>query len=282
MPTHTRIDTFTPHDIPFAVALATGFGWTTSAAWFRALVAHDPDGCFVARNGNRAIAMVTTTCYAQSAWVGNLMVSPQTGRLGLGTTLLEHALDHLERRDIRSIHLDADPPGRRIYERHGFGPRFLSRRFRLAGPSRSRSAAAMPLPLDELPAIAALDLEAFGDDRLRLLHLLRGEAESAFSTRRADRMAGYAFLTATGSSVSLGPWIAEDRAAAGELLAVADGHRADRTLRVGVPDPNRDAVALLQAWGFEETQPSLRMTRGTTEPEGMPERIFGIAYGAMG
>jgi GNAT superfamily N-acetyltransferase len=269
-------------DVAFADELAASFGWTTCAGWFRALLAHDPDGCFVARVGDRAVAMVTTTRYARSAWVGNLMVSPQSGTLGLGTALLERALDHLDARGVATIHLDADPPGRRIYERHGFVTQFASRRFRSMRPPRDASTSAVPLPLHDLPAVAKLDLDAFGDDRRRLLQLLHAEAECALAVRRANRIVGYAVLTATNAGVYLGPWVAEDPAAAAELLAAADRHRGDRTLKLGVPGPNRGAVALLQSWGFEETPASLRMTRGTSAQPGMCEQIFGLGNGAVG
>jgi GNAT superfamily N-acetyltransferase len=276
------IGTMSPHDISFAVDLATSFGWATCAGWFRALLAHGPDGCFVARIGERPVAMVTTTRYARSAWVGNLIVSPEKGKLGLGTALLEHALDHLDALGVATVHLDADPPGRRIYDRHGFLPRFLSRRFRLTGPTRDASTTAVALPRGDLASIANLDRDAFGDDRLRLVRLLRVEADEAFAVWRARRVAGYALVTVTNTGVHVGPWVAEDRDVAMDLLAAADGFRGERTLSVGVAGPNRDAVALLESRGFEERPASLRMTRGALADVGNCQRVFGIGNGAIG
>jgi len=276
------IQIFAEHDVAFAVSLATGFGWTTSPAWFRVFLSHDPAGCFVARIGDEPIGMVTTTRYTTSAWVGYLMVSPQRGRLGLGTKLLEHALDHLDMLGVATVQLDADPPGVRIYQRHGFVEQFQSRRFRLVGPAQRRLAAAVPLTPDELPAAARLDLESLGDDRTRLLGLLYQGAEAAFCVRRQGRLSGYALLIPSRVGVHLGPWIAEDRSAAAELLAAALRRSAGRAVTVGVPGPNRDAVDLLRACRFEEEPASIRMTRGKPCCGGMGRQIFGLGSGAIG
>ena len=55
------------------------------------------EGCFIAEVDNRRVRMITTTRYARSAWVGNLIVVPERRRQGIGETLMAHAIDLLKR-----------------------------------------------------------------------------------------------------------------------------------------------------------------------------------------
>jgi ribosomal protein S18 acetylase RimI-like enzyme len=281
-PTAPIIDVFTERDVTFAVGLATAFGWTIGPHSLKALIAHDPGGCFVARISSQPVGVVTTTCYVSSGWVGYLMVSPHTGRLGLGTLLLEHALHHLDARGLETVRLDADRPGLRIYERHGFVAQFPSRRFRLSGPAHCTSSTAAPLRTRDLQAVAEVDRESFGDDRTRLLWLLFAGAEAAFSVWRAAHLAGYALLIPTNTGVHLGPWVATDSLSATQLLVAAIQQRGARALTVGVPGPNLEAVAMLKRWGFEEEHASLRMARGKLKCGGKPGLVFGVGSGAFG
>ena len=277
-----RIRLFTAQDVPYAVRQATEFGWTTAPHWFTVLVEHDPRGCFLAEIDGQPVGMVTTARYGSSAWLGYLMVSPQRGALGLGTILLEYGLGYLDASGVETVLLDADPPGVRIYARHGFAKRFPSRRFRLLGSARRPATAAVCLTPDDVPAMTRLDLESFGDDRACLLALMYPTAEAAYCVRRHGRLVGYALLIASGAGVQLGPWIAEDRSAAEELLAAAVRQRADREMTVGVPGTNDAAIALLEECGFQEKPASMRMTRGQATNVCVGPQVYGLGNGAIG
>ncbi|MBP1621192.1 MAG: GCN5-related N-acetyltransferase [Acidobacteria bacterium] len=260
-------------DLDFAVAQSEREGWTTSRAWFEALLAHDGDGGFVAEVDGRRVGLATTTRYAQSGWIGNLIVLPAHRGGGLGSRLFERCLDRLRATGLATIRLEADPPGVNIYRRFGFADEFTSLRFRRAGPAPEGARGVVRLDAAALPAIARCDAIAFGDDRARFLGLLHGRAEAAFGVPAGDGVGGYALV---------GPLVADDPGIAERLLhaclAVADG----RLVTIDIPGPNRAAVTLVRALGFEETAPSLRMILGVRHAGGDLERNVALATGATG
>ena len=132
------IRTFGADDFGFASEQTAREGWDATAELFELCLAHDPGGSFVAEAGGQRVGMVTTTCYQRSGWIGNLIVPPEHRRQGIGERLMKHALEHLLRRGVRTIRLEADPPGIGIYRRLGFVDEFESPRFvRPPGPCES-------------------------------------------------------------------------------------------------------------------------------------------------
>ena len=277
-----RIRRLTAGDLDFAVAQSDREGWTTSRAWFEVLLAHDPDGGFVAEADGKAVGLATTTRFAQSGWIGNLIVLPEHRGGGLGSRLFERGLDRLRDAGVATVRLEADPPGVNIYRRFGFADEFTSLRFRRAGPAPEGAKGVVRLDAAALPAIARCDATAFGDDRARFLGLLHGRAEAAFGVPAGDGVGGYALVIPTLGGVHIGPLVADDPGIAERLLhaclAVADG----RLVTIDIPGPNRAAVTLVRALGFEETAPSLRMILGVRQAGGDLERNVALATGATG
>ena len=277
-----EIRPFTASDIEFALMQTAREGWGATRALFETCLAHDPEGCFIAEEDGGRVGMITTTRYAQTGWVGNLVVVPERRRQGLGRQLMSHVIARLTDRGVRAICLEADPMGIRLYRRLGFVDQFESRRFRREPPHQAKPSSADRLGARDLPTIAGFDTAAFGDDRSRLLAVLFGKAKAAYWIRDNPGPRGYAFVLPTASGVSIGPWVAVDRQAADNLLRRILAEFAHHPLVIGVPNINRAAAELFESQGFQQTAPSLRMFRGEPGSAGNPTRIFGIANGAMG
>ncbi len=274
---------FEPRDVDFAVEQCIREGWTVSPSWFRLYLEHDPAGCLVAEAEGRVAGMVTTACYAESGWVGNLIVSPEHRRGGLGTRLMRAALELLERRGISTVRLEADPPGMGIYRRLGFVSEVESLRFQRRGPQpRVVPEAAETLGEESLPEVAAFDRPRFGDDRGRMLALLLADAEAAFQLRREGALAGYAMLRATASGLVIGPWVAVDRTAAAALLGAALARCGDADVTLGLPAACSNGQQLLAEHSFTATPSSFRMVRGEVAVRGEPASVYAIASGAIG
>lgn len=280
MPVNVRL--FRVEDIDFALAQATREGWESTAAMFGICLAHDPEGCFIAEVDNRRVGMITTTRYARSAWIGNLIVVPERRRQGIGETLMAHAINQLKRCGMRTIRLEGDPLGIGIYRRLGFVDQFDSLRFRKDPPHAACRLDAMHLHKDDLHAAAALDRAGFGDDRGRLLEMLLELACGAYSARVNGRVEGYAMALPSAAGVRLGPAVAASPAVASELLDSVLADFPDLAIVVGVPSVNRATVALLEERGFAPAPSSLRMQWGAAEAEGESEKLVAIANGAMG
>ena len=85
-------------DIEFGLVQTGREGWDPTVELFRVWLAHDAAGDFVAEIAGRPVGLVTTTCYARTAWIGNLIVVPEHRRQGIGRTLMKRALAHLASR----------------------------------------------------------------------------------------------------------------------------------------------------------------------------------------
>lgn len=281
-PAGHRIRPLEPADLDFAVAQSAREGWTTSRAWFEALLTHDPAGCFAVEAVGERVALATTTRFALTGWIGNLIVVPEHRRAGLGSRLFAHCIETLRASGVATVRLEADPPGVNIYRRFGFVDEFTSLRFRIRAAVSAFPAGVTSLDAAALPKIARCDLAGFGDDRRRFLGLLLERAEAVFGVPSGDGVAGYAVLIPTLGGVHVGPLVAGEPALAGELLAACLATAAGRPVTVDVPEPNRDAVRLVHELGFEETAPCLRMVWGERRAAGDVARNFALATGATG
>lgn len=278
-----RIRSFTRDDIEFALAQTAREGWHATAEQFELALMHDSDGCFIAESAGAPVGMITTTCYAVSAWIGHLIVVPDYRRRGLGERMIAYALDYLARRGYSTVRLEADPMGVGIYRRLGFERQFRSLRFRSDPPHNPiLTGTGNVVPCGDGQQLAAVDRHAFGDDRQRLLAGLVAKARATFAYQSPGEIQGYAVVFPSAVGVHLGPWIATDREVAASLIDRVLTDFAETSIIVGVSETNRDAIDLLKDRGFRETESSLRMIRGGPAPDGNSERLFAIANGAMG
>lgn len=65
-----------------------------------------------------------------------VLVHPDLRRLGIGTRLLQHAIEHLQRQGSPSIKLDATSTGRKVYVPIGFVDECVVSRFEGIAPNR--------------------------------------------------------------------------------------------------------------------------------------------------
>ena len=278
----TAIRAFAKADIEFALAQTGREGWDTTAELFETCLAHDPEGGFIAEAGGRRIGMVTTTSYARSAWIGNLIVVPEYRGQGLGRRLATCAMTYLSSRGTRTIRLEADPPGVKIYRGLGFVDESESLRFQLAPGGGRGSTAVERMSSADLPALAAFDAEHFGDRRGRLLELLFRQATATYCLRDGGEIHGYAFTVPSTLGVRLGPFVAADQQAGETLLRSVMADWAEARIVLGVPGENDAAIALFESHGFARSTPCLRMIHGDREAAARSRCIFAIANGAMG
>lgn len=278
----TVIRGFNRADIPFALEQTGREGWDATAEFFETLLKHDPGGCFIAVRGDQPAGMVTTTRYSGSAWIGNVIVPPQFRKESIGSSLMQHAIRHLEDIGVRCVRLEADPLGINIYRRLGFRDEYESPRFRNDHAVFHAPTDAAPLQDSDLQDACQLDRRVFGDDRSRLLSILFHKRVAAYRAPRSGPMAGFIFLQDSRAGYRLGPWVANDAEIARTLLSAAGSGLPARPVVVALPGVNRMGLELLAACGFRQTPSSLRMFRGARLACGAPECVYGLAGGAIG
>lgn len=263
-------------DVGAGMRLKDLAGWNqTSVDWERFLSA-SPDGCFVAEAEGRVVGTVTTIVYqGRFAWIGMVLVDPEFRGRGIGTRLLNRAIEDLDSRRIPTLKLDATPQGKPIYEKLGFVSEYEIERWTLDRPARGTTAQALRSPtLDDL---LELDSEVFGADRSALLRTLVSAApDFTLAVREGEALAGYAFGRRGSVADHLGPWTAQQESAVRELLEEFLARSSRDKVFVDCLKSNPFAKTLLQARGFEFSRPLTRMYRGPNNHPGRPEWLCAV------
>jgi len=281
----TVIRYFEPEDLDFADKQKEREGWAASRDQFKVYLKHDPDGCFVAVADNQPVGMVTTTCFGQSGWVGNLIVEPEFRSRGIGRTLMEHAIDCLHSKGAKTARLEADPPGVPLYRKLGFVDEFESCRFKLPESKERRTphdSAVEAMTIRDLDEVAALDTDIVGPNRRRFLELKFFAAERALVRRRNGKIMAWLLASDSNHGYRVAPCVALEPEDARCLFAAAISAASGRPVLIGMPALNTDALDMLTAMGFEKGASSFRMRLGPAIDTGDPTRVYAIASGAAG
>jgi len=270
-----RMRQMTRQDIADGMRLKGLAQWNqTEADWERFLSA-SPGGCFVAEIDCRVVGTAATIIYEDRfAWIGMVLVDPGLRNRGIGSALLQMAIEHLESRSIACMKLDATPQGKPIYEKLDFVSEYEIERWTLKRPpARVKWEGLSP----ELHEVLQVDREVFGADRSALLRSLSESApDFAQILRPQTGVTGYAFGRRGSLADELGPWIAHEEQAAAELLDSFLARSSSELVLVDCLKSNSWATGLVRARGFEFGRPLTRMYRGDNIFPGRPDIVCGI------
>jgi len=267
------ISVMTRADIAFAQSMTDAERWGYLRRDFEDLITFEPEGCFVARDGDRRVGVVTSTSYGTYAFVGTLIVDESRRNMGIGRSLLEHAIGFLRDKGVRTIELDGVFQATSLYRRLGFRDKYLSLRF-FRPPARPDWVEGPPITAPSQD-IVKFDLEKTGIERGRIIRrYLQEFGESAFSLRDGGLRA-YTFARPRGGgTMGIGPFVADDDHAAERLMARVVTKYSEDGISLGVPDQKQTMVRLLPDLGFRYEVPSLRMYWG--DRKDYEPHIYGI------
>lgn len=243
------MDALTLDEIPAALALSTQAGWNQTPEDWRRLLALSPDGCFAGRLDGRLVATATSASPAPGIrWIGMVLVDESCRGQGLGTRMLERALERTD----GIVGLDATDLGRPLYLKLGFQD--VAPIDRWGG---ALGLAPLDLPSPSIERILEIDAAALGVDRSVLLRRLASEP----NVKALAVDDGYALLRPGREHLHLGPIVARDPR---PLLRGAARAAAGRTLIVDVPRTEANE-ALFREAGLTPRRRLMRMTRGTSK-----------------
>jgi len=282
-PRAMRLRTMTTADIHAGMHLKDISGWNqTEHDWQRFLNA-SPNGCFVAEVDGRVVGTVATISYQDKfAWVGMVLVDPEHRGRGIGTYLLEQAVEFLDATKIPTIKLDATPLGKPLYEKMGFATEYEVERLIL-----KRSFPDVPFSRDavlkqrvanaQLEAILRLDGDYFGADRGSLLVSLDHEApEFTLAAVQDGYVAAYMFGRKGSFADHIGPWASEDPRWSRQLLTSFLQRSSRDTVIADCLKSNSSAGHLLREHGFSYSRPLTRMYRGANRFPGNHKDLCAI------
>ncbi|MBZ5564427.1 MAG: GNAT family N-acetyltransferase [Acidobacteriia bacterium] len=268
-----KLRLMTLQDIPAGMRLKEIAGWNQMPADWERFLNASPDACFIAECEGRVVGTVTTISYEDRfSWIGMVLVDPDFRGRGIGTRLLEKAISHLDARGIPTLKLDATPQGKPIYEKLGFVSEYEIERWALR---RAAGCAPTAEPaVEDLTTILALDHQVFGASRGDLLRSLANCApQFVCVARHGTEILGYAFGRRGSLADHLGPWIAQDESAVGDLLETFLRRSHRDTVFVDCLQSNPWARSLLRAHGFGLSRPLTRMFRGPNAHPGRPSLV---------
>jgi predicted N-acetyltransferase YhbS len=278
----------TESDLGAADELRRLIGWNQTLEDWRRLLELEPQGCFIALRDQAMVGTVTTTAYGQAlAWIGMVLVHPQHRRQGIAASLMRQALEHLQRRGVRSVKLDATPAGYPLYQRLGFVPEWTLTRCQrpakseLAAP-KSALAETRDLSAADWEAVDQVDAAAFGAPRSRLLRSLARHGRKALVWPANGAAAGWGLLRGGASADYLGPVVCPSAEGALALVAALLREVGPRPVIWDVPDPNDAAKAAAQRFGFRPLRPLTRMRLGPEAATSDARAQFAIADPAVG
>ncbi len=236
-----------------------------------------PAGCRVAVNEETVLGTVVTVSYdARFSWIGMVLVDATMRRHGIGTQLLREALQVL--RDEETVKLDATPAGREVYRKLDFIDEYCLSRMEtvvsgkglIASPARLMTAA-------DWRAVVGMDANVFGADRHTILEWMQaGAPEYAWVVEVQNEITGYCFGRHGHNFGQLGPVVAPDCNTAQQLVSACLREQIGRPFILDATQHNAEWARWLQAIGFIEQRPFIRMYRGTNRHPGWPENQFAI------
>ncbi|MGD0690145.1 MAG: GNAT family N-acetyltransferase [Candidatus Bathyarchaeia archaeon] len=243
-------------DIPYALRLTDQEKWGVTRADLLRILKLDPRGSFIAAKGSRRVGLITTTRYGRKlAWIGNVIVDRNYRGAHIGQSLVQIALEHLQKSNVKHIALYCFDENVRFYRRLGFirDAPFV----RLRGKStRAASLAHMAQQTLPLGGVLSLDRRAFGANRSQLIRMtLRSKSGWYLSSSNS-----YMLVKESKEMCEIGPWVSSKQPMdqASELLDLAVRVIGEKPIEVSCLR-NHPAYGLFRKHGFRVMSHGYRM-----------------------
>ena len=270
-------------EVGLAIDWAAAEGWNPGPHDGELFYATDPGGFFLGTLDGEPVACLSGVAYDESyGFLGLYIVKPEHRGKGFGLGIWQRATEYL---GGRNVGLDGVLAQQANYERSGFTLAY--RNVRYQGP---RPEAAVPPDADIVPIrtipfeeLLRYDTAHFPAPRRDFLERWIAQPDSAaVALRRGGALAGFGVVRTCRSGYKIGPLLADDAPAAERLLLALGGHVEEGApLFLDVPEPNREAVRLVESYGMTPSFETVRMySRG--EPEVGLERVFGVTTFELG
>jgi ribosomal protein S18 acetylase RimI-like enzyme len=280
---YVAIRTWKQADLDYITESIQREGWGHARRDVERCWSLEPKGCFVAESNSRLVGHVFSVLFGEIGWIGLLIVNPEKRGRGVGTALMEAAINSLETRGARTIKLEAVPEAAPLYRRLGFSDVLDSLRFHGVPQGNRRKARrneTLPVTNEaDIDEIAEFDARCFGANRLSVLRSLHHDfPQYCFYAKGNQGTTGYIMARKTLDGLWLGPWVCIDSRVAellfNRLLEAIEKETKD--LRLGLPAVNASATRLVEKHGFRLVGKSIHMIRGDMKNQGDVTCIYGI------
>lgn len=263
-------------------------GWGITRECVQVVQALDPQAYVLATDDSgRVVGVGFGVGFRASAWIGHLVVRPESRGGGVGRTMFERLLSRLKQLGRWPIYLTATQMGAPLYAKFGFIEDGGWTRWTIPETRQPEADVYQDHPEEvhvramidsDLSEVYRFDAERFGDHRGELLGLFHRlyPGEGLVACRPDGQVAGYVLR----GTLGLGPFVAQ---------ADAAGRLFDSALRMPLgkdqmhftfPDSNTAAARLCQAAGLVPVRRWLRMRLGDgCEPDDNELFNASVAHG---
>lgn len=267
-------------DVPAAMRLKTLAHWNQVPEDWRLCFRLAPESCLGLTQSGRLLGTAVTLRYPTSvAWIGMVLVDPDFRRMGLGTRLMEAALD--KACDDTWTLLDAAPAGRPLYQKLGF--RDIGTILRLCGTVRAKvtpESDASPLDDEGLEAMIAADAAVAECDRSALIKgLYQRSPDLAMGLQRQGQWTAFCIGRQGSDFLQLGPLLADSEEDAIELIRAVLNAVPSQPIMLDVPAVHTRLLHFLESAGLRAQRSFTRMVKG---PSPHPGRIADGWYACAG
>jgi len=272
-------------DIRYVTESVNREGWGYTLQDIERCWRYEPNGCFLAEIQHKPVGHVFSIGYGKMGWIGLLIVNPEKRGKGIGTILMQTAINYLQKAAAETIRLEAAEKAVSLYKRLGFEEEFVSLRFskqlkqeEMEKPKRNKVAKIFRIQEKDVEGIAQFDAPFFGANRLRVLQSLYiDQPQHCLVAKEKQKTLGYIMSRKISNTHRIGPWVCQNLEIAEKLMVkYISTIKEDTELRLGMPILNKDGIKLMKKLGFQLTHKSLRMFWGKHNHKGDPTGIYGI------
>jgi len=269
----------TPADVGPATEALLRDDWGDRRIHLGFAAAHPECRAFVADADGAIVGTGIATLNGAVGWIGTIWVDPAWRRHGLGMGLTQATIDAAEGAGCRTLVLVATEAGQRMYEPMGF---VVQTTYRILEAPGLASAPADPrvraFRVSDLAAMAALDLDATGEDRGHLLAAFAKPDTTLCLDRPDGTLGGFVIRAPWGGGATIAP-------ALDDALAILRARRLaagpEKRVRAGLLATNDAGLELLARDGWVEAWHAPRLVRG--DPlHWHPDAIWGQFNHAIG
>ena len=252
-------------DFQFATKLANTMDWNMATEDFKFMTSLEPEGCFVAFHGEERVGISTTISFGKVGWFGNLIVKEKYRNMGVGSLLVQHALNYLKSRGVQTIGLYAYPNLIHFYGNLGFN---LDEKFSVlhAETLGSLTSEALPSPRKrQIEAIEEFDSRCFGGNRKKLLEsIILEEGNLSYFKSKGVEVVGYVAATVNEKMAWVGPLVCRENKvdAAVMLFKAVLADLTGKSVYTVLPKKEAALADMLFSVGFREDFSVSRMFLG--------------------
>jgi GNAT superfamily N-acetyltransferase len=272
----------TPEDIAALHELTVSVGWPHRPRDLAFLI-EVGDGFVACDEIGRAVgSAMYFPMGADFATIGMMMTTPRLQFQGAGRWLLHKVLERCAGRDLR---LDATRQSYRLHESAGFRPvRTIHQHQGIARgvslPPVPPGASLREASPEDLDAIAALDLAAFGADRRSILGIIMQGCEGVILERDGAPI-GFALCREFGRGHVIGPVVAPDEASAISVIAPLVARRIGQFVRLDTGQESTVLNAYLAGAGLRHCNTVTAMIFGR-DRTGRDPSVFALMSHTLG